>query len=197
MDLESRLDKQKYMYKNPQVYMGLQHQLNVKNKSTTSRYTELFDDAVKESEKEKQTISSSHIKESTVSQAQKHMIMEEFLVFKENQNILNKEISQKEIETELLRIEQYNFQINFSNFQGPHKSMLYLMKGDTYPKDNYIKIERKVLNSLKVLEPLDKIQPADIDPQFYWDLNNIILRKIHDFKSLKETKQHNFELQPQ
>ena len=37
------------------------------------------------------------------------MIMEEFLVFKENQNILNKEISQKEIETELLRIEQYNF----------------------------------------------------------------------------------------
>lgn len=33
--------------------MGLQHQLNVKNKSTTSRYTELFDDAVKESEKEK------------------------------------------------------------------------------------------------------------------------------------------------
>lgn len=62
------------------------------------------------------------------------------------------------------------------------------MKGDTYIKENYIKIERKVLNSLKVLEPLDKIQPSDIDPQFYWDLNNIIIRKIHDFKSLKETK---------
>ena len=35
--------------------------------------------------------------------------------------------------------------------------MLYLMKGDTYIKENYIKIERKVLSSLKVLEPLDKI----------------------------------------
>lgn len=40
--------------------------------------------------------------------------------------------------------------------------MLYLMKGDTYLKENYIKIERKVVSSLKVLEPLDKIQPADI-----------------------------------
>ena len=130
----------------------------MKNKSTASRFTEMnFDDLPKESEKDKATISGSHIKESTLSQAQKPMIMEEFLVFKENQNILNKEISQKEIETELLRIEQYNFQINFSNYQGPHKSMLYLMKGDTYLKDNYIKIERKVLSSLKVLEPLDKI----------------------------------------
>lgn len=31
--------------------------------------------------------------------------MEEFLVFKENQDVLNKQISNKEIETELLRIE--------------------------------------------------------------------------------------------
>jgi hypothetical protein len=31
--------------------------------------------------------------------------MEEFSVFKENQDVLNKQISNKEIETELLRIE--------------------------------------------------------------------------------------------
>ena len=42
--------------------------------------------------------------------------------------------------------------------------MLYLMKGDTYLKENYIKIERKVLSSIKVMEPLEKIQPADLDP---------------------------------
>ena len=66
------------------------------------------------------------------------------------------------------------------------------MKGDTYLKDNYIKIERKVLSSLKVLEPLEKILPADLDSKFYWDLNNEIIRKIHDFKALKETNKHNY-----
>lgn len=45
--------------------------------------------------------------------------MEEFLVFKENQDVLNKQISNKEIETELLRIEQFNFQINFYTFKDP------------------------------------------------------------------------------
>ena len=70
------------------------------------------------------------------------------------------------------------------------------MKGDSYLKENYIKIERKILSSLKTLEPLDKIQPADIDPQFYWDLNNEIIRKIHHFKQSKE-KHHNYgEIQP-
>jgi hypothetical protein len=36
-------------------------------------------------------------------------ITEEYLVFKENQDILNKEISQKEIETELLRLNPFHF----------------------------------------------------------------------------------------
>ena len=48
-----------------------------------------------------------------------HQVSEEYLVFKENQDILNKEVSQKEIETELLRLEQYDFQISFNNYKGP------------------------------------------------------------------------------
>lgn len=40
-------------------------------------------------------------------QATKHT--EEFYVIKEDQDVLNKEISQKEIETELLRLDQYHF----------------------------------------------------------------------------------------
>lgn len=54
MDLESRLDKQKYMYKNPQVYLGLQHQLNMKNKNSTNRHSGFnLDEPPKENEKDK------------------------------------------------------------------------------------------------------------------------------------------------
>ena len=38
----------------------------------------------------------------------------DYLVFKDGQDILNNEVSLKEIETEMLRLDQYDYEINFS-----------------------------------------------------------------------------------
>ena len=211
MDLESRLDKYKHVYKNPQVYLGLQHQLGLKNQGMMKRqstghnqfnFDEYFSkDTEPDKDAKIKTQSTQQVEAASAGpNSQLHdqfpkgkVFPEEFLVFKENQNILNKEISQKEIETELLRLEQYNFQINFSNFSGPHNSELIVMKGDGQKK---IKVERKVLSSPKVLEPLEKIQPSDLDAQFYRDLNNEIIRKIHAFKVMKETNKNHYGENP-
>jgi len=41
----------------------------------------------------------------------------EFQKFREGQDILNDEVSQKQIETELLRVEQQHFLVNFSTYK--------------------------------------------------------------------------------
>lgn len=77
---------------------------------------------------------------SSTQAASKHT--EEFYVIKEDQDILNKEISQKEIETELLRLDQYHFQINFNTHKGPHSNEMTMTK-DRINKT--LKVDRTVL----------------------------------------------------
>ena len=81
--------------------------------------------------------------------------MEEFLVFKENQDVLNKQISNKEIETELLRIEQFNFQINFSTFKDPKLAELKMLKGQSDQVQQATKVERPIISNTKVLEEIE------------------------------------------
>jgi len=107
-------------------------------------------------------------------QQKQHQVTEEFLVFKENQDILNKEISQKEIETELLRLDQYHFHINFNNYKGPDSNEMTMMK-DRIPEKT-IKTDRTILSKSKELETLEQISPSDLDYQFYHDLNNHIIQ---------------------
>ena len=92
-------------------------------------------------------------------------------MFKENQDILNKEISQKEIETELLRLDQYHFHINFNNYKGPDSNEMTMMKDRIH---KVIKTDRTILSKSKELDTLEQISPSDLDYQFYHDLNSII-----------------------
>lgn len=102
------------------------------------------------------------------------LFSEEFYVFKENHDIMNKEMSQKEIETELLRLEHFNFQISFNNYKGPMHTNLELLKDN----NKSVKVEKNILTSPKVLEPLEKLMPADLEPIFYHDLNTEIANRI-------------------
>ena len=91
-------------------------------------------------------------------------------MFKENQDILNKEISQKEIETELLRLNPFHFQISFNTYKGPNNNQMSLTKDRT--NNDPVKVDRKILQKVSTLEVLEKISPSDLDSQFYTDLNN-------------------------
>jgi hypothetical protein len=64
-------------------------------------------------------------------------------VFKENQDILNKEISQKEIETELLRLNPFHFLINFNTYKGPNNNQMIMTKDRT--NIDTVKVDRKIL----------------------------------------------------
>lgn len=89
-------------------------------------------------------------------------------MFKDDQDILNKEISQKEIETELLRVDQYNFLINLNTYKGPNSNEMFMTKERETKK---VKVDRKILQKISTLECLDKISPEDLDMSFYNDLN--------------------------
>jgi hypothetical protein len=67
---------------------------------------------------------------------------EDFYVIKGEQNVLNSEVSMKDIETELLRLDQYHFNIQFSNYKHPSSHELGLIKDSV--KRN-IKIDRVVI----------------------------------------------------
>jgi hypothetical protein len=97
------------------------------------------------------------------------VIQEEFLVFKEDQDILNKDISQKEIETELLRVDQYHFLINLNTYKGPHSNEMFMIK-DRYTKT--VKVNNNILQKISTLECIEKIAPQDLDISFYNDLNS-------------------------
>lgn len=88
MDLESKLDKQKYQYKYPQIHLGLQHQATVKSNKSTLNRGSTFDDHTKaggEHDQEKSNTKDSIIQQVSLNDMrQKHTIIDEFLVFKEN-----------------------------------------------------------------------------------------------------------------
>lgn len=70
--------------------------------------------------------------------------VEEYYSIKGEHDVLNKEISQKDIETELLRLDQYHFNIEFNNFKGPTSGEMTLIKDNT---KKTVKVERAVLQS--------------------------------------------------
>jgi len=90
----------------------------------------------------------------------------------EKRDILNNEVSWGEIETELLRLDQYNFYIGFSNYKGPQATELQLMKERI---NKPINVKRTIISDLKVLSHMDLIMPSDIDEKFYTDLNEQII----------------------
>jgi hypothetical protein len=111
-------------------------------------------------------------------------VQEEYLVFKENQDILNKEISQKEIETELLRLENYNFHINFDTYKGPKSNNELIMMKDRKTKN--VSSDKIILSKSSNLDELGALHQADLPIMFYQDFN-VIIQHIHQFKISKET----------
>jgi len=61
-----------------------------------------------------------------------------------------------------------------------------MLKGLADQVAQTIKVERPIISSNKVLDEIELLQPADIDINFYRDLNNIIIKLIHDFKNSRE-----------
>ena len=62
-----------------------------------------------------------------------------------------------------------------------------MLKGLADQVAQIIKVDRPIISSNKVLEEIELLQPADIDINFYRDINNIIIKLIHDFKNTRET----------
>ena len=62
-----------------------------------------------------------------------------------------------------------------------------MLKGLADQVAKTIKVDRPIISSNKVLEEIELLQPADIDINFYRDINNIIIKLIHDFKNTRET----------
>ena len=62
-----------------------------------------------------------------------------------------------------------------------------MLKGLADQVAQTIKVDRPIISSNKVLEEIELLQPADIDINFYRDINNIIIKLIHDFKNTRET----------
>ena len=165
MNLNSRFEKYKHLYRKSEVAMD----------KSAPRAKEPADSSP---QKLKEQIS--------------QVIQEEFLVFKEDQDILNKEISQKELETELLRVDQYNFLINLNTYKGPNSNEMFMTKERETKK---VKVERKILQKTQSLECLEKISPEDLDISFYHDLNNHIVNEIFKFKNTREIKANQNENQ--
>lgn len=62
-----------------------------------------------------------------------------------------------------------------------------MLKGLSDSVAQTIKVERPIISCNKVLEEIELLQHVDIDINFYRDLNNIIIKLIHDFKNSRET----------
>ena len=62
-----------------------------------------------------------------------------------------------------------------------------MLKGLADQVAQTIKVDRPIISSNKVLEEIELLKPADIDINFYRDINNIIIKLIHDFKNTRET----------
>lgn len=108
--------------------------------------------------------------------------------------MLNGELVHKEVETELLRLDHYNFQVSFNNYKGPQTSELVLVKDG----QKSIKVDKKIITSAKVLEPIEKLMPADLDGQFYHDLNTEIIQRIYRLRSGQEAERgHHIEIPQQ
>lgn len=91
---------------------------------------------------------------------------EDFLVFKDSQDILNKEIhqNQKEIETELLRLDQFHYNVEFNTYKGRVSNE---MEMDQDRNTRTVKVDKTFLSKPTALDPLEKISPADLDLSFY------------------------------
>ena len=53
-----------------------------------------------------------------------------------------------------------------------------MLKGLADQVANTFKVEKPIITSNKVLEEIELLQPADIDINFYRDINNIIVNRI-------------------
>ena len=96
-----------------------------------------------------------------------------------------------EVETELLRLDHYNFQVSFNNYKGPHTSELVLVKDG----QKSIKVDKQIITSAKALEPVEKLMPADLDAQFYLDLNAELIQRVHALRANQEAERnHHLEL---
>ena len=110
---------------------------------------------------------------------------DDFYLVKGDQDVLDKEVSQKDIETELLRLDQYHFNIMLSNYKAPAREM-------TMVKDNVkkvVKVDRKVLQSTQPLEDLEPLMPCDLDRTFYTQLNETVVQQIFLLKVIR-SKEH-------
>ena len=68
---------------------------------------------------------------------------EDYYLLKEEQDIFNKETSLKDIETELLRLDQYHFNIEFNNYKGPNYGGEMTMIKDTTKK--LVKVDKDII----------------------------------------------------
>lgn len=62
-----------------------------------------------------------------------------------------------------------------------------MLKGLADQVAQTIKVEKPIISNNKVLEEIELLQPADIDINFYRDINNVIIKLINDFKNSRET----------
>lgn len=92
-------------------------------------------------------------------------MLEDFYLLKEECNVFNQEISMKEIETELLRLDHNHFSIDFNSYKAPQTNGELTIIKDGGKK--VLKVDKGVLQSTQSLEDLDPLMPCDIDKSYY------------------------------
>jgi hypothetical protein len=160
MNLEQRLDRYMHTYKHSLVKSTIDRK-NTNLRDTNPNLYQPNDPILSTEPTEKDDSQPWQVKGDLRNEKALRRFKEEFLVLKENQDVFNQEFSLKEIETELLRLDQYHFHVNFNTYKGPQMGEMDMSQDRIKKK---VKIDKTVLTRQSVLDPLEKISPADLDP---------------------------------